>query len=391
MNRFAFVGKLPASKSILNRLLLARSYFPGLHIRGDSACDDVRLMKEAVAALDDGRDIETGRAGTVLRFMALRASRKPGRHRLTGHPRLFERPQEELVRIMRQMGVEARLNGNSLDIEGDGWRPQGDTLLVPFGRSSQFASAVLLNAWDLPFDLYVALGGVRVSEGYWRMSTRLAQELGMRIDFWDADFRVPKEQRIVRADYAAEIDVSSAFALAAVAAVGGSASFLEFPEPGLQPDTGFVPVLERMGARITRAAGTLKVEKADRLTGVAVNLKTMPDLFPVLAVLAALAHGESSLYGAPHLVHKESDRLNRMAEVLRRLGRQVEVREDGLNLSGDPVAPPGPGLMFDCDGDHRLAFAAAVLRAAGFRLDIRGGEVVTKSFPEFWSLVGGAP
>jgi 5-enolpyruvylshikimate-3-phosphate synthase len=47
--------------------------------------------------------------------------------------------------------------------------------------------------------------------------------------------------------------------------------------------------------------------------------------------------------------------------------------------------------MFDCDGDHRLAFAAAVLRAAGFRLDIRGGEVVTKSFPEFWSLVGGAP
>jgi 3-phosphoshikimate 1-carboxyvinyltransferase len=386
---FAFVGKLPASKSILNRLLLVQSYFPALQVQGDSTCDDVRLMKQAIEDLKAGREINAGSAGTVLRFMALRASRQPGKHRLTGTKRLFERPQDELLKILRQVGVQAKLTADSLEMEGDGWRLQGDTLLVPFQRSSQFATSVLLNAWDLPFDLYVSLGGQKVSEGYWRMSTRLASELGMKIDFWDGDFRVPRGQKINRETFAAEIDVSSAFALAAIAAVSGGASFQDFPANSLQPDAGFVPILARMGVPIAFTGLVLKVEKAKALTGVSVNLKTMPDLFPVLAVLGALARGESDLYGAPHLVHKESDRLGQIAGLLTLLGREVTVKEDGLRISGgEPLQAPGPGVTFDCDHDHRLAFAAAVLKAAGFVIELQHPEVVAKSFPEFWSILG---
>jgi 3-phosphoshikimate 1-carboxyvinyltransferase len=392
LSAFAFVGKLPASKSMLNRLLLIQSYFPQLHVQGESEADDVRFMRVAVADLAAGKeDIYTGSAGTVLRFMALRASRRPGRWRLTGEERLFQRPQDELLRILKQVGVSARLLPNALEIEGEGWHLHGDTLLVPFERSSQFASSVLLNAWDLPFDLYVSLGGRKVSEGYWRMSTRLAEQLGMRLDFWDSDFRVPRGQKVLLSTASAEIDVSSAFALAAVAAVSGSATFLDFPNPSLQPDAGFVAVLERMGVPIGFQGQTLKVERARRLNGVAVNLKTMPDLFPVLAVLAALAEGESELYGAPHLVHKESNRLQRLADLLRELGREVEVKVDGLRLSGPALKPPGCEIIFDCDGDHRLAFAGAVLRAAGFALRLRQSDVVRKSFPEFWSILGWDP
>lgn len=387
---FAFVGRLSASKSIMNRYLLVKSYFPNLEIRGDNACDDVQVMKSALAALSlsGGSEIPVGSAGTVLRFMALRASRIPGKHRLHGHPRLFSRPQSDLARILAQLGVEGRLQSDFLEIEGAGWRMQGDTLLVPVEKSSQFVTSVLLNAWDLPHDLFVSVGGKRVSEGYWRMSMRLAESVGMRLDFWDADFRVPARQKITVDSVTAEADVSSAFALAAVAAVSGRATFLDFPEPSLQPDAIFVQILGAMGVPVLAAGGSFKVEKASRLNGVAVNLRSAPDLFPGLAALCALAEGESDLYGAPHLVHKESNRLARMVELLNALGRDVQVKDDGVVLRGPALRATGGRIAFDCDHDHRLAFAAAVLKAAGFDIEILHSEVVSKSFPEFWSILG---
>ena len=117
--------------------------------------------------------MDCGDGGTVLRFLALRASRIEGRHRLTGSPRLFSRPHEELMKILSQLGIAAEFESESLTIESAGWKPQGDTLHVPSHRSSQFASAVLLNAWDLPFDLYVSPTGAGISEGYWRMTQKM--------------------------------------------------------------------------------------------------------------------------------------------------------------------------------------------------------------------------
>ena len=389
MKPLAFVGKLAASKSILNRTLLVQSYNPHLRVIGESPSDDVRFMTEGLGQMFKGEDICAGSAATVLRFLAVRASRVPGTHRLVGHPRLFSRPHDELTKILRQVGVHCELTPEAITIESSGWKLHGDTILIPTERSSQFASAVLLNAWDLPFDLYVSLGGQKVSEGYWRMSVHLAQMFGMKIDFWDSDFRVSKGQKPRGDDYHAEIDMSSAFAVAAIAAVNGQATFLEFPEQSIQPDAHFAVILQKMGVPVTYGKQTLKVEKAAQLNGVAVNLKSTPDLFPVLAALCALSEGESDLFGAPHLVHKESDRLQRLAQLIQELGRTVEVKDDGIKILGPKLTPEaGRQIVFDCDHDHRLAFAAAVFKAAGFKLDIRHGDVVSKSFPGFWSLLG---
>ncbi|MGE4132945.1 MAG: 3-phosphoshikimate 1-carboxyvinyltransferase [Bdellovibrionales bacterium] len=375
----------------MNRLHLAKSYHPGLRISGDSQCDDVRLMRDGLEALQKGKEVQVGSAGTVLRFLALRASRLPGQHKLVGTERLFERPQLDILKILRQLGVEGELKKDHLTLKSDGWKLHGDTLLVPFTKSSQFASSVLLNSWDLPFDLFVSLGGQKISEGYWRMSLKLAQDLGMRIDFWDGDFRVPKGQKVTADEIAAEMDVSSAFVLAAIAAVSGSAHFPDFPEHSLQPDVAFVPIMGAMGVPIHYSGTTLKVEKAGTLRAVAADLKTCPDLFPVLAALCALAEGESLLYGAPQLAHKESHRIQKVNELLVRFGRQTEMRDDGLKISGPLPAPGSAAFEFDCDQDHRLAFAAAVLRAAGHPVKILTPEVVSKSFPEFWQILGDRP
>jgi 3-phosphoshikimate 1-carboxyvinyltransferase len=388
---FAFVGQLPASKSMLNRLLIAQSYAPQLKIHGDSRCEDVEYMKKALAALPNNvkvREFDVGAGGTTLRFLALRAARSGGEFILRGTRRLFERPQDDLLKILRQLSIETEIGPDFLRLSGSGWKLQGDTLLVPFARSSQFASAVLLNAWDLPFDLFVSLGGQKVSEGYWRMSVRMAHDLGMKMDFWDGDFRVPKGQTVSAREFTAETDLSSAFAVAAVAAVSGSASFTDFPTQSLQPDAEFVRILGTMGVPLALSGQTLKVERAARLNGVAVNLRACPDLFPVLSALCALAEGDSHLYGATQLAHKESNRIQKMAEMIRAFGREAEANDDGLYIRGAALKPASSkNIEIDCDHDHRVAFAAAVYRAAGFGVDILNPEVVNKSFPEFWSIL----
>jgi 3-phosphoshikimate 1-carboxyvinyltransferase len=382
----SFLGPIPASKSMLNRALIIQSYFPDLKLLGDSDCDDVRYMRSGLQQLTRGETVDCGEGGTTFRFLALRASRIPGTHKLIGTERLFSRPQDELNRIFLQLGVEVVWGKSELTVRSSGWKPQGDTLYVPSHRSSQFVSGVLLNAWDLPYELFVSPMGAGISEGYWKMTQAMAGSLGMRIDKWDHDFRIPIGQKVLATELALEPDMSSAFSLAACAAVGGSATLLDFPVKSLQPDFAFVEILQKMNVPVQVADAKLKVQKSPELQAVAVKLTSAPDLFPVLAVLCALAKGDSDLYGAPQLVHKESNRIQKISELLQVTGRTMQISDDGLKISGERKA--SGRLSYDPDHDHRLAMAAAVLQLAGYDIEIKNRDVTGKSFPGFWQAVG---
>src|SRR5580698_1908660 len=108
-HEFTFDGEISASKSLFNRALVVQSFAPSLTVLGASTADDVVAMRAALATLTAGRaePIDCGEAGTVLRFMALRASRIPGVHTLTGSERLFARPHNELIPILSQLSVDA--------------------------------------------------------------------------------------------------------------------------------------------------------------------------------------------------------------------------------------------------------------------------------------------
>src|SRR5690606_2437657 len=111
-------------KSILNRLMIIGSYSKQFEILGESDCDDVLEMQKALPLILEPQDevVDCGAGGTTFRFLALRASRVPGRHVLTGRPELFVRPQEPLVDILTQLGAIVRLTHSALEIETVGWR-----------------------------------------------------------------------------------------------------------------------------------------------------------------------------------------------------------------------------------------------------------------------------
>ena len=385
-----FVGTVPASKSILNRALILQSYFPQIQIVGDSHCDDVMLMKQALTDLEKARPAYCGHAGTVLRFLAFKASRIPGEHRLVAEARLLERPQEELKKILNQLNVEVEFGKEEIRIRGQGWRPQGDTLSVPVHRSSQFLSGVALNAWNLDFDLYVSPHGPFVSKSYWDLTCKEIMDLGLKINFWDYDFRIEKNQKIQNLKLIAESDVSSIFALAAIAALCGQARISHFPMTKQQPDIFFLQIFETMGVQFDLKDQTLTVRQTARLNPISASLRNAPDLFPVLATLCAFADGDSELINTPHLAFKESDRLNKTIELLTKAGVQIEKREDGVKVYGQPNLKPCE-FEFDPAQDHRLAMAAALLMKKGFDIQLKTPYVVNKSFPEFWSAIGLVP
>jgi 3-phosphoshikimate 1-carboxyvinyltransferase len=106
----------------------------------------------------------------------------------------------------------------------------------------------------------------------------------------------------------------------------------------------------------------------------------MSDQTMTLAAIAPFADGPMRLHGVAHIRHQESDRLAATAAELRRLGQEVEERDDGLVITPRPVRP----ATVQTYGDHRIAMAFAVvgLRIPGIAIADPG--CVAKTFPDFF-------
>lgn len=401
---FFYHGKVPASKSMMNRALVMQTYQADLKILGESECEDVKLMQSAVARLGAklkepgaGYQVDCGHAGTVLRFLAFCLSRRPGRHRLTGRPRLLARPHQPILQLLSALGVSSELKESGLQISGEGWQAPAQRLRVRRDQSSQFLSGLLLNAWDLPFALELEWDGAVVSDGYGQMTLAMLRQAGMEIEMLgETALRIPPWQKIMAREVQVESDLSSAFALAALAVVGGEVRLCGFPRTSHQPDMIFVDILKQMGAQLERNEQSLFVARPPNarqgmsLRGIECNLSSAPDLFPVLAMLCAFATGPSRLYGAPHLAHKESRRIEKTTELLNLIQVPFTVHRDGIALSGGQPVFPTEQVHFDPAEDHRMAMAAAVLAMAGMPMVLSDQQVVKKSFPEFWEIFAGA-
>lgn len=387
--KLSFIGRGPASKSLLNRAYIIQSYDPDFKIIGSSACDDIQVIQKALDDFKNGGSIFCGQSATAFRFMALRVSRRPGEYVLSGERRLFERPHQTLIKILNQLGVSVHTqNDNQLGITSEGWKPQGDALTFSSDVSSQFASSVLLNSFNLERDLFFSLEGPILSFSYLKMTLLFLKQLGFTVKGEFPELCIPARQKISEKSYEVEPDMSCLFALACFSALSGQAVFTPWVRESVQPDAVFPSLLSKMGVSVIENKGTLKVTSTQNRNGLVRNVENNPDMFPLLAVLCALSEGESFLYGAPHLQFKESDRLSLTASLIQQIGREVVQTQDGLRIKGSLETGEGKSIVFDPQGDHRMAMAGALLLYAGFDVKIKNPECVNKSFPEFWKIIG---
>jgi 3-phosphoshikimate 1-carboxyvinyltransferase len=195
-------------------------------------------------------------------------------------------------------------------------------------------------------------------------------------------------------DYYVEGDWSGASYLLAAGAIGRKPVRVSgLRDDSLQGDRVFLDILKAMGAKVKIASDAVTVFPS-ALHAMDVDMSDCPDLAPTVAVLAAFAQGTSRLYNAAHLRVKESDRIAAPATELRKVGVEVEPRQDGLVIHG--IYPDMPRLtekiVLSTHNDHRLAMSLALLGLNGFdnpadisaRMD--DPAVVAKSFPHFWDI-----
>lgn len=390
MNSFRFKGEIPGSKSVFNRALIVKSYFSDLDLKGFSDCDDVRFMRSGLTQLFANQIVDCGEGGTTFRFMAVRASRIPGTHTLKGTQRLLERPQQGLYHLLQQLGVvDIKQSGRDVVMTSRGWMPHA--LKVDSSESSQYASALVLNAWGLDFDLNFEIIGNKVSESYFLMTVHFLKKMGMKILNNGNHYTIPAGQALKVWQYRVESDLSSAFTIAAAGALSGEAVLENFPYQSHQPDKAFIDILKSMHVDLKELESSLVVKAPTKLKAIHANLFQSPDLFPVLAVLCSWAEGISRLDGAPQLVAKESNRIQKVADLFKLLGVSHQILSDGMIIHGNPQQQLKSKISFDPDQDHRMVMAASLMKLKGHDISILHPEAIHKSFPEFWDMIGMKP
>ncbi|MDW7773056.1 MAG: 3-phosphoshikimate 1-carboxyvinyltransferase [Desulfobulbaceae bacterium] len=408
--------EVPGSKSITQRALIAAALAEGdSTLIGPLASEDTGYTIGALRAMgieiDDSdpagwiihgsggrisqpdRDIFLGNNGTATRFLTSVASLGHGTFRITGDPRMSERPIAPLMQALQGWGVRVRSDaGNGcppLTIEADGI-PGGRTIL-PEGKSSQYLSSLLLVAPYADETAELEVQGEVLSKPYVKMTLSVMAEFGIAGEAATslAYFRVNPGKYRGRM-YRIEGDASGAsYFWAAAAVTGGRVTVANVPVPSLQGDTFLVPLLARMGCIVHRKGNGITVQGPDQLEGIEADMGDMPDVAPTLAIVAAFAEGTTVISNIAHLRIKECDRISAMVNELRKMGAEVEEEPDRMIIHGRAGGTNLHGAAIETYRDHRIAmcFAVAGLRVAG--VEITGEECVAKSFPDFWERFTG--
>lgn len=387
-NNFYFLGRGPFSKSLLNRALIIKSWFPNFTIQGSSSSEDILIMKKAIEGLKHKKEFYCGLSGTAFRFLAVRLSREKGDFLLTTDKALLKRPIEEIAKLLPQLSVSVNKTDKGFLISSNGWRLQGDYVNVSTHITSQYASAMLLNSWNLKQDLCFSIGKNPVSYPYFQMTLDFVQSLGCTVHKNGCEFFIPKGQTLKKWDYTPEQDKSCLFALACFAVLKGQSVFVDWEDISLQPDNIFPKILNDMGVSTQFKNKQLIISKCENLKPLKWSCKNSPDLFPLLCLLCAKAEGLSELNHLSHLVFKESNRLDKTKELLNHCKIKMEIQKDKCFIYGKKTWPKSSPFVFDTAYDHRMAMAGKLISYLGIPITVLGQDSVNKSFPDFYSHIG---
>ena len=415
---------LPGSKSISNRVLLLAALAQGsTRIDGLLESDDTTVMLNALQQLGvqvtrhaadsvtvqgvsrfsvGPADLFMGNAGTAIRPLTAVLALMGGHYRLSGVPRMHERPIGDLVDGLRDLGANLTYSGQ------DGYPPLqifppgalSERVRVQGSVSSQCVTAVLMAA---PLavarsgrPLVIEVLGDLISKPYIDITLNLMARFGVQVERqgWQ-QFIVP-----VHAAYQSpgqifvEGDASSASYFLAMGALGaGPIRVHGVGQGSIQGDVAFADTVQAMGARVQRESASIEVSgvdlsKGERLKAFDTDFNLIPDAAMTAAMLALFADGPCTLRNIGSWRVKETDRIAAMQTELQKLGAHVQSGPDWLRVS--PIeAGQWRDASIDTYDDHRMAmcFSLAAFGPAAVRIMDPG--CVSKTFPTYFDVFRG--
>ena len=448
---YRFIGnegkiRMPASKSFAQRAIIAAALADGTSVLGgyspcgdseaaiavaralgadvsveyphgpdtDSKSDGQTLRITGIAAKEGSVDIEnlhTGESGLLTRIMIPVSAMISSKDiRITGEKTLLERPMKGASEMMRAFGtvlesssgdcriplaVKGSLTPGKAEISGKNGSQLISGLLMALPLADRNSTITVTEPTSIPY-MFITLDvmnrfGVRVknemmggrdfleSEGYWSLCTEML-------------FRINGKQSYKSANFDIEGDWSAAANFLVAGAIFGKAVISGLDTTSLQADLSIMDILMDCGASLSQIDGDngdITVQRAP-LRPFDTDASNCPDLFPIIAVLAAFCNGTSRIKGTSRLKHKESDRGEAILEMLSKMEVPAKIENDTLHITGMTLCRrllTGnllKGGKYTSRHDHRMAMA---LKVASLGAD---GPVMTddeectgKSFPDF--------
>jgi len=420
--------RLPGSKSISNRMLLLAALADGTtEIRDLLDSDDTRVMLAALEKLGVGlicvpekplrgqvtapggsawrvegcsgafpvkdADLFMGNAGTAIRPLTAALALSGGRYRLSGVPRMHERPIGDLVAGLRQIGADVRYAGQPgfppLAIHPASLKRAGPIQLRG-DVSSQFLTALLMALPLTGAEAVIEMTSELISKPYIEITLNLMARFGVEVrrEGWQR-FTIAAAQHYHSPGVLhVEGDASAASYFLAAGAIGGGPVRVEgVGSKSIQGDVRFADALEAMGARIEWGEQFIEASAplSGKLKAFDLDLNQIPDAAMTLAVAALFADGRCILRNIASWRVKETDRIAAMAIELRKLGATVEEGPDFLAISPPSILVAGAAI--DTYDDHRMAMCFSLAALGGVPVTINDPQCVAKTFPGYFDAL----
>lgn len=403
---------LPGSKSISNRILLLSALAEGTTMISNLLESDdteqmlnaLRLLGVTIVRTDDDRyrvtgckgrfpvkeaELFLGNAGTAFRPLTAVLALMQGHYRLSGVPRMHERPIGDLVDALRQIGAVITC------LEQEGFPPlevrpaviHPGNISIKGNISSQFLSGLLMALPLTGKPLTIVVNGTLISQPYVALTIAQMARFGVQVkqESWQR-FMLPGNQIYHSpGKIAIEGDASSAsYFLAAGALAGGPVRIEGAGSSSCQGDVRFVEALEAMGAYIRMGSDWIESSTLGNkvLRAIDFDCNHIPDAAMTLAIMALFAAGTTTLRNIASWRVKETDRIAAMSTELRKLGARVEAGDDFLRIT-----PPDGSLtaeaVIDTYDDHRMAMCFSLV-SLSVPVRINDPECVAKTFPDYF-------
>ena len=417
--------KLPGSKSLSNRVLLLAALAEGTTVVENILdSEDIRYMVSALKTLQvpleecweenkiivqgcggsfplDGNDTELflGNAGTAMRpLTAAVAAAGNGTYVLDGIARMRERPIQDLVDGLVQLGVDAKCTLGTgcppVAVKAEGIK-SGGRVELSGSVSSQYLTALLMAA-----PLAKGEGGTDivivdelVSKPYVDMTVQLMRRFGVEVELKDGlqHIYVPANQCYKSPGTAyVEGDASSAsYFLAGATITGGKVTVEGCGSESLQGDVRFAEVMELMGAKVEWAPYSITITGPPRgeLKAIDHNCNDIPDAAMTLAVAALFAKGETAIRDVYNWRVKETERMKAIVSELTKLGATVEEGRDYCVITPPVDGKINEGVDIETYDDHRMAMAFTLAAATGTPVTILDPGCTRKTFPTYFDVM----
>ncbi len=399
---------IPGSKSITNRVFILASLAKGkTKIKSPLFSDDTEYLLNALNRIgikteQDSKTVSVhgkggifspcnekifvGNAGTTMRFLTSLLTLGSGSYILTGDKRMKERPIRDLTRALNDFGAHIEY------IENEGYPPikinaghlKGGKISVQGNKSSQYISSLLMFAPLLENGIEINVEGDLVSKPYIDTTINVMQDFGVEVTNENYSLlKVSGYQKYQPQAFTVQGDASSAsYFMAAASVAGGEITIENVGKNCNQGDIAFAYLLEKMGAQVKVKDNKTEIKCSGKLIGIECDLYNTPDIAQTLCVAALFASTPTLIKNIGNLRIKETDRITAMETELKKIGARIETGESWIKIT--PVQNYNSAII-DTYNDHRMAmsFAVAGLKIPGIK--IKMPEVVSKSFPDFWT------